>query len=77
MKPIKTIMEFLITGCVCTAMLILPMTLKTEAETEPSAPQGQNSNKTLMTTLIICAAAILLSAIAAIVVILILRNKKR
>ena len=38
MKPIKTIMEFLITGCVCTALLILPMTLKTEAETEPSSP---------------------------------------
>lgn len=38
MKPIKTIMEFLITGCVCTALLILPMTLKTEAETELDSP---------------------------------------
>lgn len=38
MKPIKTIMEFLITGCVCTALLITPMTLKTEAETEPTSP---------------------------------------
>lgn len=38
MKPIKTIMEFLITGCVCTALLILPMTLKTEAEKEPASP---------------------------------------
>lgn len=38
MKPIKTIMEFLITGCVCTALLILPMTLQTEAEAKNDSP---------------------------------------
>lgn len=38
MKPIKTIMEFLITGCVCAALLILPMTLQTEAEANNDSP---------------------------------------
>ena len=31
-------MEFLITGCVCTALLILPMTLQTEAEAKNDSP---------------------------------------
>lgn len=31
-------MEFLITGCICTAMLILPMTLQTEAEAKNDSP---------------------------------------
>ena len=38
MKPIKTIMEFLITGCVCTALLIAPLTLQTEAEAKNDSP---------------------------------------
>lgn len=38
MKALKTITESLLTMCVCTALLIAPMTLKTEAETEPASP---------------------------------------
>ena len=38
MKTAKTILETLITLCVCTGLMIAPMTLKTEAETEPASP---------------------------------------
>lgn len=46
-------MEFLITGCVCTALLILPMTLQAEAETEldsPCAGVGRIAQKAVETT---------------------------
>lgn len=38
MKTAKTILETLITLCVCTGLMIAPMTLKTEAEKEPASP---------------------------------------